>query len=97
MIRFHRPSAAVLAAIALTTITGTAAQERDRARIPDKYRWDLTAIYPSDDAWRNAKEALAAEIPKIGAYKGTLAGDEIKFTRMVGEFATEELVAKRAE
>ncbi len=30
-------------------------------------------------------------------YKGTLAGDEIKFTRMVGEIATEELVAKRAE
>ena len=30
-------------------------------------------------------------------YKGTLAGDEIRFTRMVGEFATEELTAKRAE
>ena len=30
-------------------------------------------------------------------YKGTLAGDEIKFTRMVGEIATEELVAQRAE
>lgn len=30
-------------------------------------------------------------------YKGTIAGDEIKFTRMVGEIATEELVAKRAE
>ncbi|MEW6236657.1 MAG: alpha/beta hydrolase-fold protein [Candidatus Omnitrophota bacterium] len=28
-------------------------------------------------------------------YKGTLAGDEIKFTRQVGEFATEELTAKR--
>lgn len=29
-------------------------------------------------------------------YKGQVAGDEIKFTRNVGEFATEELVAKRA-
>ena len=28
-------------------------------------------------------------------YKGTIAGDEIKFTRQVGDFATEELVAKR--
>jgi hypothetical protein len=28
-------------------------------------------------------------------YKGKLAGDEIKFTRAVGDFATEELVAKR--
>ncbi len=30
-------------------------------------------------------------------YKGTLAGDEIKFNRQVGEFATEELLAKRAK
>jgi hypothetical protein len=29
------------------------------------------------------------------SYKGKIAGDEIKFTRQVGEFATEELVAKR--
>ena len=28
-------------------------------------------------------------------YTGTIAGDEIKFTRKVGDFATEELVAKR--
>ena len=30
-------------------------------------------------------------------YKGKISGDEIKFTRQVGEFATEELVAKRAK
>ncbi len=29
------------------------------------------------------------------AYKGTVAGDEIRFTRRVGKFATEEFVAKR--
>lgn len=28
-------------------------------------------------------------------YKGKLSGDEIKFTREVGTFATEEIVAKR--
>ncbi len=28
-------------------------------------------------------------------YKGAIDGDEIKFTRQVGEFATEQLVAKR--
>jgi hypothetical protein len=28
-------------------------------------------------------------------YKGTLKGDEIHFTRNVGEFATEEIVARR--
>jgi hypothetical protein len=30
-------------------------------------------------------------------YKGKLSGDEIKFTRRVGEFAAEEFVAKRAK
>jgi len=30
-------------------------------------------------------------------YSGKLAGDEIKFTRNVGEFGTEELVAKRVK
>ncbi len=30
-------------------------------------------------------------------YKGKLAGNEIKFTRQVGEFATEELTAKRVQ
>jgi hypothetical protein len=30
-------------------------------------------------------------------YTGKLAGDEIKFTRKVGDFATEELVAKRVK
>jgi hypothetical protein len=31
------------------------------------------------------------------AYSGKIAGDEIKFTRHVGEFATQELVAKRVK
>jgi hypothetical protein len=30
-------------------------------------------------------------------YKGRISGDEIKFTRKVGDFATEDLVAKRAK
>jgi hypothetical protein len=30
-------------------------------------------------------------------YKGKLSGDEIKFTRTIGEFAAEEFVAKRAK
>jgi len=30
-------------------------------------------------------------------YKGKVAGDEVKLTRQVGEFATEEIVLKRAK
>lgn len=33
----------------------------------------------------------------IISYSGTLAGDEMKLTRNVGDFATEQLTAKRAD
>ncbi len=57
-------SAAVLAA---------APQERDRTKVPDQYKWDLTQIYPSDEAWRAAKDKIVSELPKAGEFKGTLA------------------------
>src|ERR1700688_3539867 len=49
------------------------AQERERSKVPDEYKWDLTAIYPSDQAWRAAKEKLASELPKLRQVQGTLA------------------------
>jgi oligoendopeptidase F len=48
-------------------------QEHDRSKIPNEYKWDLTAIYPTDQAWRAAKEKLAAELPKLRAFQGTLS------------------------
>jgi len=49
------------------------AQERDRSKIPDQYKWDLTAIYPSDQAWRTAKDQFVAELPKVRELQGSLA------------------------
>ncbi|MBI4417648.1 MAG: oligoendopeptidase F [Ignavibacteriales bacterium] len=48
------------------------AQERDRNKIPDQYKWDLTHIYPSDGAWRKEKEQVVAQFPGIENYKGKL-------------------------
>src|SRR5512135_3479315 len=45
-------------------------QERDRSKVPDQYKWNLTDIYPSDAAWKSAKEKLLARIPSIGSYRG---------------------------
>ena len=67
------PSRALWTAFALVALSITAvAQERDRARIPDKHKWNLADIYPNDAAWRAAKDTLAAEIPSIAAFKGKL-------------------------
>jgi oligoendopeptidase F len=49
------------------------AQERDRAKIPERFKWDLTTIYPSDEAWREARAKLAASLPRLREFKGQLA------------------------
>lgn len=47
-------------------------QERDRTKIADKYKWDLSHIFPNDEAWKRAKEELVSKIPGIERYKGKL-------------------------
>lgn len=43
-----------------------------RNEIPAKYTWNLSNIYPSDEAWREAKEALHEKSSEIETFKGTL-------------------------
>jgi oligoendopeptidase F len=50
-----------------------AAQTRERSTIPSEYTWKLADIYPSDDAWRAAKEKFVAQLPGIKKFNGTLA------------------------
>jgi oligoendopeptidase F len=64
--------AAVAAVVAFSTIAASA-QERDRGKIPDQYKWNLADIYPSEAAWRAAKEKLAAGIPTLKQFEGKLA------------------------
>jgi len=50
-----------LATLGVMTLA-TAAQERDRSKIDDKYKWNLADIYPSESVWRAAKDKLAAAV-----------------------------------
>jgi oligoendopeptidase F len=50
----------------------TAGQDRDRSAIGDKYKWNLTDLYPDLAAWRAAKEAIARELPRLRTYQGKL-------------------------
>src|SRR6185436_5290616 len=58
-------------AVAALSITA-AAQERDRAKIPEKFRWDLGDIFRNEAAWRAAKDKLSADIQSLGSFKGKL-------------------------
>ncbi len=48
-------------------------KERERTRIPDKYKWDLSDICLDDDAWEEAKRKLTADSSRISAFAGTMS------------------------
>jgi oligoendopeptidase F len=43
-----------------------------RSAVPDDLKWDLTTIYPSDEAWEKDFQRVKALIPKVTAYQGKL-------------------------
>lgn len=47
-------------------------QMKVRDELPAKYKWNLTDLYGSDDAWKAEKERLQQEIQKSAQYKGKL-------------------------
>jgi oligoendopeptidase F len=77
--RRHIRALTIVLALGLApTVLARATQQQDRSAIPDRYKWNLAEIYPSDQAWRAAKDKLVAELPAIRAFKGTLASSPQK-------------------
>lgn len=64
--------AACAAVAALAGPPSASASARERAEIPEKYRWDLADIFPSVDAWSAAKDEVARRIPELTRFKGRL-------------------------
>src|SRR5881397_2143450 len=46
---------------------------RDRSHIPDRFKWDLTDIFPGWAEWQRAYEDLEVKIGGYAALQGTLA------------------------
>ena len=44
----------------------------DRTSIPAVYRWDLAALYPSDEAWSEALTRARKGVDELAAYHGRL-------------------------
>lgn len=49
-------------------------QIAERDKTDARYTWKLEDIFPSDEAWQQAKDKIKPEIDRIDSYKGTLAG-----------------------
>ena len=61
-----------LAALLLAASFMPFAHAQDEADVDPATTWDLTELYPSVEAWNEAREEVLAEFPKIEARKGTL-------------------------
>ncbi|HVN41351.1 MAG TPA: oligoendopeptidase F [Steroidobacteraceae bacterium] len=65
----------VLFAVALTACTIMAlpaARAAERSEVPEKYKWDLAALYPDEAAWVAAKQKLVKDIPELAKWQGKL-------------------------
>ena len=47
-------------------------QTRVRCEIPDEYKWDLSSIYPSWEAWEDAYGRLESLITAFAERRGAL-------------------------
>ena len=65
-----RRRATVVALLVLLSSSVAAAVER--SDVPDKYKWDLTSLYPDERAWIAAKQELAGDIGRLGQWQGKL-------------------------
>jgi oligoendopeptidase F len=46
---------------------------RDRATIPQKYKWNDESLFPTPEDWENAYENLLKRLPELQKYQGRLA------------------------
>jgi oligoendopeptidase F len=67
----------IAAAAALASAPAVA---RERSEIPEKYRWNLADLYPSDAAWKAARDDLARRLPELSRARGKL-GDSAESLR----------------
>jgi len=67
-----RPHSALLALTLLSTLAGGPARARERSEIPEAYTWNLSDLYPSDEAWQKARDEARARLPQMAAHKGHL-------------------------
>jgi oligoendopeptidase F len=58
----------------LSTAEAPAAPElRERSQIDDRYKWNLTDIFPGWEEWQRAYDTLETQIAGYAALQGTLA------------------------
>ena len=62
----------LIIAVTMMSVSAVNSQTRERSTIPVQYTWDLTQIYPTDEAWQAGKSALVSRLDEILKYQGKI-------------------------
>ncbi len=62
----------VLAGVLSSALLAMPAAAAERAAVADAFKWDLTALFPSEAAWSAEREALAKATGELAGLRGTL-------------------------
>lgn len=62
----------IIAAMIVLSSTVAVSQMKVREDLPEKYKWDLSDLYSSDESWKEEKEKIEQELQKLLSYKGKL-------------------------
>lgn len=73
---------------------GAQAQSVERAEVPEAYRWDLSALYPGESAWDEAKQAFVRSIPEVSSHEGKLGESP---GSLLAAMTTLEAISRQAE
>jgi len=55
-----------------TIVAAPKASAVERSEVPEKYRWNLADLFPTEAAWEKARDGIAARIADVAAYRGRL-------------------------
>ncbi len=67
-----RPRSLALVCFGIVGMAGASAPAGERKDVPDRYKWNLGDLYPSEAAWTKAKESIGQRLPELAKFRGRL-------------------------
>jgi len=62
----------LVAAMMLFSTSVAFSQMKVRDEVPDKYKWNLSDLYTSDESWKGEKDRIEKDMQRLTQYKGKL-------------------------
>jgi oligoendopeptidase F len=84
-----------LAGVMATGVSVVAQEQRTRESTPDAYRWNLAALFPTDEAWLAEKVRISADLATARPFKGTLAQSPQRLAQALDLQATQDRALSR--